>query len=92
MTQPIKLCVLSRFSHVRLFVILWTVARQDPLFMGFSRQEYSSGLLSGEYNLLGSVSSKQKFEGTDIKALGASQLLDRPCYSSRFLNRPYYSS
>ena len=24
--------------------ILWTVALQDPLFMGFSRQEYWSGL------------------------------------------------
>ena len=60
--------------------------------MEFSRQEYSSGLLSGECNLLGSVSSKQKFEATDIKALGASQLLDRPCYNSRFLKRLCYSS
>ena len=33
-------CVLSRFSRVRLFVTPWTVARQAPLFMGFSRQEY----------------------------------------------------
>ena len=32
--------VLSRFSHVRLFVTLWSVARQAPLSMGFSRQEY----------------------------------------------------
>ena len=31
-------------SHVRLFVTPWTVARQAPLFMGFSRQEYWSGL------------------------------------------------
>ena len=29
---------------VRLFVSPWTVARQDPLVMGFSRQEYWSGL------------------------------------------------
>ena len=29
---------------VRLFVTLWTVAYQDPLSMGFSRQEYRSGL------------------------------------------------
>ena len=34
----------SCFSCVRLFVILWTVARQAPLFMGFSKQEYWSGL------------------------------------------------
>ena len=27
-------------SRVLLFVTLWTVARQAPLPMGFSRQEY----------------------------------------------------
>ena len=27
-------------SHVQLFVTLWSVARQVPLSMGFSRQEY----------------------------------------------------
>ena len=36
--------MLSRFSHVRLFVTLWTVARQAFLSIGFSRQEYWSGL------------------------------------------------
>ena len=38
--KPIVGVVLSR---VRLFVILWTVARQAPLSMGFSWQEYWSG-------------------------------------------------
>ena len=38
------LCVLSHFSCVRLFVTLWTVACQAPLSVGFSRQEYWSGL------------------------------------------------
>ena len=45
-------CALSRLSHVRLFVTPWTVTpwtlgphgRQAPLSMGFSRQEYWSGL------------------------------------------------
>ena len=32
-------------SVVWLFATRWTVARQDPLSMGFSRQEYWSGLL-----------------------------------------------
>ena len=36
--------VLSHFSHVQLFGTLWTVACQAPLFMGFSRQQYWSGL------------------------------------------------
>ena len=38
------LCVLSHLSRVQLFVTLWTVAYQAPLSMGFSRQEYWSGL------------------------------------------------
>ena len=37
-------CVLSRFSRVRHFETLWNVARQAPLFLGFSKQEYWSGL------------------------------------------------
>ena len=37
-------CVFSCFSCVWLFVTLWTVARQASLFVGFSRQEYWSGL------------------------------------------------
>ena len=32
------------FSCVRLFATPWTVAYQPPLSMGFSRQEYWSGL------------------------------------------------
>ena len=36
--------VLSHFSHVQLFVTLWTAAHQAPLSMGFSRREYWSGL------------------------------------------------
>ena len=35
----------SCFSHFLLFATLWTVACQTPLSMGFSRQEYWSGLL-----------------------------------------------
>ena len=31
-------------SHVILFVTLWTVSRQAPLSLEFSRQEYWSGL------------------------------------------------
>ena len=31
-------------SHVRLFETLWTIARQAPMSMGFSRHEHCSGL------------------------------------------------
>ena len=37
-------CMRSLFSRVWLFVIPWTVAHQAPLSMGFSRQNYWSGL------------------------------------------------
>ena len=37
-------CMLSCFSSVQLFVTLLTVACQAPLSLGFSRQEYWSGL------------------------------------------------
>ena len=36
--------VLSHFGRVRLSATPWTVARQAPMSMGFSRQEYWSGL------------------------------------------------
>ena len=36
--------MLSCFSHVQLFVTLWTIARQASQSMGFSRQEYWNGL------------------------------------------------
>ena len=36
--------MLSCFSHVQLFVTPWTVAHEAPLSIGFSRQEYWSGL------------------------------------------------
>ena len=41
------MCLLSCtqwLSHVWFFETLWTIARQAPLSMGFSRQEYWSGL------------------------------------------------
>jgi len=36
--------MLTLFSHAQLFVTLWTIVHQAPLSMGFSRQEYWSGL------------------------------------------------
>ena len=37
-------CLLSHFSHIQLFETLWNVAHQALLSVGFSRQEYWSGL------------------------------------------------
>ena len=43
LTLTMKVKVKS-LSHVQLFGTPWTVAYQAPLSMGFSRQEYWSGL------------------------------------------------
>ena len=40
----IKIYILSPFSPVQVFLMLWTIAHQVPLSMGFSQQEYWSGL------------------------------------------------
>ena len=39
------MCVCAQLlSRVQLFMTLWTVARQAALSVGFSRQEYGSGV------------------------------------------------
>ena len=38
------MCMISSFSHMQVFVTLWTAARQAPQSIGFSRQGYWSGL------------------------------------------------
>ena len=40
----VRVCMLSHFSGVQIFVTPWTIACQAPLSMGFSRQEYWNGL------------------------------------------------
>ena len=40
----IKMCVLRSLQSCPLFATLWTIASQTPLYMGFSGQEYWSGL------------------------------------------------
>ena len=35
---------MHHFSHVQLFVTQWTASRHSPLSVGFSRQQYWSGL------------------------------------------------
>ena len=40
----LRVCLLSCFSHVWLFVTPWIVAHQAPLSMEFSRQEHWNGL------------------------------------------------
>ena len=41
---PVSISKVKSLSRVQLFVTPWTVAHQAPQSMGFSRQEYWSGL------------------------------------------------
>ena len=43
-TRAMLCAGLTCFSHVQLFATPWTIVHQVPLSMGFSRQEYWSGL------------------------------------------------
>ena len=44
MYKYICACVLSHSSHVQPLATLWTISCHAPLSMGFSRQEYWTGL------------------------------------------------
>ena len=60
--------MLSHFSHIRLFVIPWTVAHQASLSVGFSRQEN----WSGSHSLLQEIFPTQ---GSNLHLLHFRQIL-----------------
>ena len=61
------LLLLSRFSRVRLLATPWTAAYQAPPSMGFSRQEYWSGVS------LPSLAMQE----THVQFLGQEDLLEK---------------
>ena len=67
-------------SHVQLFFTLWTVAHQAPPSMGFSRQEYWSGLpFPSPRNL-----SNSRIQ-PESPTLWAGSLLSQPLWKTRIL-------
>ena len=75
-------CVLSCFSCVWLFVTLWTIAHRAPLSMGFSRQEYWSGLPCS--------SSKESFRPRDWTYIFCVSCIGRPVlYPQHYLGNPF---
>ena len=58
-------------SHAQLFVTPWTVARQAPLSMGFSRQKYWSGLPFPPPGDLPNPGIKPKFPALQADSLPA---------------------
>ena len=66
------LLLLSHFSRVRLFMTLWTVTLQAPLLMGFSRQDYWSGLPCpppGDLPKLGIEPTSPEFPALQVDSL-----------------------
>ena len=63
-------CLLSHFSHVQLSATPWTTACQASLPIGFSRQEYWSGLPF--------TSSVIKYEVNEVKLLSHVRLFATP--------------
>ena len=74
-------CMLSHFNHVRLFEIPWTMARQAPLSVGFSRQEYWTGLPFPSPVIKYEVS-----EVKEVKLLSCVQLPETPWTPTRLLH------
>ena len=72
---------LKSLSGVRLFVTPWTVAYQAPPSMGFSRQEYWSGLSfpsPGDLPNPGIEPRSPTFQAdTLLRNIGASQVAQR---------------
>ena len=60
---------LKLLSHVLLFVTLWTIAYQASLSMGFSRQEYWSGLPFPSPGDLSNPGIKSRFSGLEADTL-----------------------
>ena len=70
----------SAHCHARLFATPWTVACQAPLFMGFPRQEYWSGLSFPFPGELPDPGIKPR-----SPALQADSLMSEPCLSYLYI-------
>ena len=75
----LSLCVLS---HVWFLATLWTVACQAPLSMGFSRQEYRSGM---PFPSSGDLPDP----GVEFSSLASLVLTGRVLYHWRHLGSPH---
>ena len=81
------MCVLSRFSHVRQFEALWTIAHQVLLSKGFSRQECWSGLPCSPLGDLPNPGMESKFLMSSALA-GQFFTTSAPCCCSVTQPRP----
>ena len=87
----VHVCVLSRFSRVRIFETPWTVAHQAPLSVGFSRQEYWSALPCPPHSVLHIVTNKTYLLSTQ-QQVSSLIFKMRKGLEQTFLQRRYTSS
>ena len=85
-----RACVLSHFSHVQLSATFWTMARQAPLSMGFSRQEYCSGLQFPSPVIKYEVSEVKSFSHVRLNATPRIVAYQAPL-SMEFSRQHYWS-
>ena len=78
--------VQSRFSRAQLYVTPRTVARQAPLSMGLSRQEYWSGLLCPSPGDLPDPGIEPRFPTLQADSL-PSEPPGKPLYIANALKR-----
>ena len=82
MYQCSKHCILNCFSGGQLFVTLWAIAHPAPLSVGFSRQEYRSGLPSPTPGILPTYGSNWCLLCLLLWQAGSLPLVlpGKPCY------------
>ena len=79
---------MKSLSRVRLFVIPWTVAYQAPPSMGFSRQEYWSGvpfLSPGDLPDPGIEPGSPAFQADGLTSEPAGKLFSESCLNDHLL-------
>ena len=84
--QDAHACVLSR---VQLFAAPWTVARQAPLSMGLSRQEYQGGLSFSSPGDLSNPGIKSK-SAVRPALVGIFFTTEPPGKPHKMLNEPFF--
>ena len=78
MAQLVKKVKVKSLSRVRLFATLWTVGYKAPPFMGFSRQEYWSGLPFPSPGDLPNPGIEPRSPALEADALTSEQLVKNP--------------
>ena len=92
---PMHTCMLSHFSHVWLFATPWTIAHQAPLSMGFSWQEYWSGLPCSPLGDLPNPGIKLRSPALQVDFSpseanrGEAETFSFCCFSNAFASKKY---